>query len=64
MQHAAETGRIYHLWWHPHNFGIGLKENILFLSRVLEAFRVLAAEHGMRSLSMAEVANEATAERV
>jgi hypothetical protein len=63
MQHAAKSGRIYHLWWHPHNFGIGLKENILFLRRVLEAFRVLAAEHGMRSRSMAEVADEATTER-
>src|SRR5205823_6589952 len=28
MTDAAKRGRVYHLWWHPHNFGMHLAENL------------------------------------
>lgn len=56
MTRAAETGTIYHLWWHPHNFGLNTAANLLFLERILEHYRRLRDAHGMRSLTMAEAA--------
>jgi peptidoglycan/xylan/chitin deacetylase (PgdA/CDA1 family) len=52
---AARTGRIFHLWWHPHNFGIYKDENLAFLRAVLVEFAACRDRDGMRSLSMAEV---------
>ncbi len=56
MEHAARNGLIYHLWWHPHNFGTDVAANIAFLRRILEHFEVLEQRYGMRSLNMAEIA--------
>ena len=30
MTHAAKKGLVYHLWWHPHNFGINIRKTFLF----------------------------------
>lgn len=57
MRHAATRGELFHLWWHPHNFGIFIDENLAFLRKVLTAYRQLRQAHGMRSLSMGEVAD-------
>lgn len=56
LTHAAERQGIYHLWWHPHNFGVGLPENIAFLRNVLEHFKTLERTTGMRSETMWQVA--------
>ena len=53
---AAKNGRIYHLWWHPHNFGVNLRENVAFLEEVLRHFDALRSRRGMESLTMAECA--------
>ena len=55
MKHAAKNGLIYHLWWHPHNFGAHEKENLDTLVKILDWFRVLANEYGMVSRSMGEL---------
>jgi hypothetical protein len=59
MEQAARQGRVFHLWWHPHNFGVDLDANIAFLTAVLDRFRTLQHRYGMRSLTMTEVAAEA-----
>lgn len=56
IQAAAEQRGIFHLWWHPHNFGINTDENLRFLREVLEVFAQCQKVHGMKSLSMAGVA--------
>jgi len=56
MEQAAQRGEVFHLWWHPHNFGQHLTENMAVLRRIAEHFRRLQARYGMQSLSMAEVA--------
>lgn len=53
---AAERGGLYHLWWHPHNFGVHMGENLARLEAVLAWFARLRDRHGMRSATMAEAA--------
>lgn len=57
---AAKTGSIYHLWWHPHNFGVNLEENLAFLRRILDHYKGLQKSYGMESLSMGELARNLT----
>jgi len=59
MEDAANTKGIFHLWWHPHNFGLNLEPNIEFLRKILESFRVMHDRGSIRSMSMAEVADRA-----
>lgn len=58
---AARAGEIYHLWWHPHNFGVNLQENLAILHQVLETFAAMRSAAGMTSASMGEVAEERAA---
>jgi peptidoglycan/xylan/chitin deacetylase (PgdA/CDA1 family) len=53
---AAQSGRIFHLWWHPHNFGTRTERNLAALRMILEHFGRLRGEHGMQSLTMLEAA--------
>ena len=32
---------IFHLWWHPRNFGVNLAENLRFLNEIIAHFMVL-----------------------
>jgi peptidoglycan/xylan/chitin deacetylase (PgdA/CDA1 family) len=58
MELAARRRRLFHLWWHPHNFGVNLQENLAFLRHILDHFRALQDRYGMRSMTMAAVADE------
>ena len=58
METAARRRRLFHLWWHPHNFGVDLPENLAFLRKILDHFRILQDRYGMRSMTMAAVADE------
>ncbi|UOQ97067.1 polysaccharide deacetylase family protein [Hymenobacter sp. 5317J-9] len=57
MEHAAKHGEVFHLWWHPHNFGVNLAENMDVLRSIAQHFRRLQARFGFESLSMGEVAD-------
>ena len=52
MTHAAKSGEVYHLWWHPHNFGKNQNENLIFLQHILLHFSFLKKEYGFESCSM------------
>jgi len=56
LTHAARAGEAYHLWWHPHNFGLNLVENITFLQRILHHVGELRVKYGMQSVGMTEAA--------
>jgi hypothetical protein len=58
MEAAARAGSVYHLWWHPHNFGADPAENFAFLTRILGHYRDLNRRFGMQSASMIELADE------
>ncbi len=54
MTVAAQNTEVYHLWWHPHNFGLYPKENLTFLAEILNYFTELKDEYGMVSMNMEE----------
>jgi len=56
LEHAASHGKIYHLWWHPHNFGVNLAENLRFLEKILQFYKRLNRENQLQSLNMGEIA--------
>ncbi|MDL5051591.1 polysaccharide deacetylase family protein [Oscillatoria amoena NRMC-F 0135] len=58
IEWAARHGEVYHLWWHPHNFGNYPEANMDGLMAILEFYQYLRQTHGMRSLSMNELAGE------
>ncbi len=53
---AATRGQVYHLWWHPHNFGRNQQENLAFLEAILQYYAKLEKSGKMLSLTMAEAA--------
>ncbi len=55
MSYAAKNKELFHLWWHPHNFGVYTDENITFLEKILKHYKVLEKEYGFQSLTMAEI---------
>lgn len=56
MTQAARKGLLFHLWWHPHNFGAATGENLEFLGRILAHYQRLAGEYGMVARTMGEAA--------
>jgi hypothetical protein len=56
MTHAARKGLLFHLWWHPHNFGVNLPQNMSVLRRIADHYRVLHTAYGFESQTMADVA--------
>ena len=56
MTHAAKKKELYHLWWHPHNFGINIKENMENLTVLLNHYEFLHEKYGFANLTMKEAA--------
>jgi peptidoglycan/xylan/chitin deacetylase (PgdA/CDA1 family) len=57
MQRAASRGEVYHLWWHPHNFGRHPEQSLNALTQILATYQQLRATHGMESCTMGEITN-------
>lgn len=55
MLYAAKNNRVFHLWWHPHNFGININRNMKNLIQILDYYKELKEKYKMKSLSMNEV---------
>jgi hypothetical protein len=64
MTRAAKRGEVFHLWWHPHNFGIHQEENFRNLETILKHFEYLRSTYGMQSASMSEIAIIASGQSV
>lgn len=58
MEYAAKKGEMYHLWWHPHNFGANMEENLRFLESILKTYKSCNEKYGMRSCTMTELNNQ------
>jgi peptidoglycan/xylan/chitin deacetylase (PgdA/CDA1 family) len=59
LRYAATQGAVFHLWWHPHDFGAHRTENLRALRDILAYFARLRDACGMESLTMAEAAERA-----
>ena len=55
METAAKKKAVYHLWWHPHNFGKDIEKNFATLEAILDHFDQLASRYGMVSMNMKEI---------
>lgn len=58
MEHAAKHGQVFHLWWHPHNFGANLPENLAVLRRIAQHYQQLHEAYGLESQTMGDLAAE------
>ena len=57
LTYAARNNQVFHLWWHPHNFGRNSKENFAQLETILKHYQFLKDKYGFESLTMLEAAN-------
>ncbi|MFT4661277.1 MAG: peptidoglycan/xylan/chitin deacetylase (PgdA/CDA1 family) [Patiriisocius sp.] len=57
MSYAAEKNEIFHLWWHPHNFGANEKIMLGELQQIIEHYKFLNSKYGMYSVTMNQLAN-------
>lgn len=61
MRAAARRGELFHLWFHPHNFGLNQEDNLAVLERIAAEARRLDEAHGWPALTMAEAARRCAA---
>jgi hypothetical protein len=59
MSAAARRGCLYHLWWHPHNFGTEMERKLAYLEDILQHFVTVRERYAMEPMSMAEAAQAA-----
>lgn len=56
MLRAAKDGRMFHLWWHPHNFGRNTEHMLAELEEVLVYYSELKSRYRLKSVNMGEYA--------
>lgn len=59
MRSAARSGQLFHVWWHPHNFGVRMEEHLASLRSLLDTYARLRDRYDFESLTMAQVAERA-----
>lgn len=52
MLYAAKKKKMYHLWWHPHNFGVNQIQNLTTLEALLHYYQILHKKYNMESVCM------------
>lgn len=57
MKAAAKKKKIYHLWWHPHNFGKNMDKNFAVLEKLLIYYGKMNKKYNMQSMTMEEIYN-------
>ncbi len=55
MTRAAKQKKIYHLWWHPHNFGQNPEKSLKELTELLQHYHVLHKKYRFRSRKMSNL---------
>lgn len=55
MKVAAKKGECFHLWWHPHNFGANMKENLRQLEQICQTYKELNQQYNYDSVFMREL---------
>lgn len=52
MKVAAKRDEMFHLWWHPHNFGANSDKNLEQLEKILKCYQKLNYRYGFESTTM------------
>ncbi|MEH6538366.1 MAG: polysaccharide deacetylase [Psychroserpens sp.] len=58
MTHAAKHKEMFHLWWHPHNFGTQIDENFKNLEQIFKTYKKLNETYGFESETMTGLAKK------
>jgi len=58
MTRAARRGETFHLWWHPHNFGVHTQENIAVLDQILRHHAELRDRYDWHNATMRQLAEQ------
>jgi peptidoglycan/xylan/chitin deacetylase (PgdA/CDA1 family) len=58
IQQAAKKGEVYHLWWHPHNFGIDTANALSSLKEIIDTYAQCRETYGMQSLTMTQLSEK------
>ncbi|WP_412985158.1 polysaccharide deacetylase family protein [Pontimicrobium sp. IMCC45349] len=58
MTKAAQSNKLYHLWFHPHNFGSNMEENFKNFENILEIYSKLQSRYNFESKTMTQLAIE------
>ncbi len=56
MSKAARKNNFYHLWWHPHNFGMNTEQNLATLDELLSHYQFLKETYNWPNRNMSELA--------
>ncbi|TJY33437.1 polysaccharide deacetylase family protein [Pontimicrobium aquaticum] len=64
MKHAAKNNELFHLWWHPHNFGNDIDKNIENLEKVFVDYKKLNSKYNFSSVTMTSLAKKITSSLV
>ncbi|PWI29241.1 polysaccharide deacetylase [Flavobacteriaceae bacterium LYZ1037] len=57
MTYAAMHNEMYHLWWHPHNFGKNIDENFEIIESIFKHYNKLNETYNFNNLTMSEIAD-------
>lgn len=57
MSYAAKNKEMFHLWWHPHNFGTNMNENFSGLEAIFSHYKKLNKEMNYKSVTMHKLAS-------
>jgi Polysaccharide deacetylase len=52
MNYAAKNNEVYHLWWHPHNFGNNVDDNFIALEQLFNHYQILNNNFNFKSETM------------
>lgn len=55
MRAAAKQNKIFHLWWHPHEFGVNQEENFKMLEEILDYYKKLNQKYNFQSMNFREL---------
>ena len=58
MRFAAKKNEMFHLWWHPHNFGTCIDQNFKNLETIFQEYACLNKSHNFQSETMTSLTNK------
>jgi len=58
MKQAAKHNEMFHLWFHPHNFGTYTEENFSNLEDIFKTYKALNLKYGFNSETMTSLTNK------
>jgi peptidoglycan/xylan/chitin deacetylase (PgdA/CDA1 family) len=60
MTYAAKHDEMFHLWFHPHNFGSNSKENFINLEKIFKKYKTLNSKYNFKSETMSSLTRKIT----